>query len=246
MKKDSIRVEASSPQSGGNRLERYHNWSGWAALSGMAAVCALLFTVLIGHPLLGPNRPTLPLTTASSATTVLSPLPVTQKQNFAPGTLSPHAGSSWHTSLNPMAIASKTHTLLDAQLMAAVKSGDVSAVESLVSQGANPNANNGDSTALTLAVLKWGEPLVNALIVGKADVDMRDPDGSTPLAVAAYVDNKAAAIALLNAGAHATATTADGQTPLNYAIWKGYPSWAELLRSHQAQEYFPHTRLNTQ
>ncbi|MDR3083597.1 MAG: HEAT repeat domain-containing protein, partial [Streptomyces sp.] len=69
-----------------------------------------------------------------------------------------------------------------AALLAAVRSGDVDVVETLLAQGADPDAVGEEGVpALCLAVAAFDGPVADALVNGGADRDRRLPDGSTPL-----------------------------------------------------------------
>lgn len=64
---------------------------------------------------------------------------------------------------------------------------------------------------------------VKALIAAHADVNLALPDGSTPLAWAAYEDDAAAVDLLLNAKAKANTADQYGETPLTLACANGNP-----------------------
>ncbi len=66
--------------------------------------------------------------------------------------------------------------------------------------------------------------VIDALCSVGAAVDARDGDGQTPLHYAALCERRAAAEALLGAGADARATATDGQTPAQMAP-PGWTCW---------------------
>src|ERR1051325_1908783 len=60
-----------------------------------------------------------------------------------------------------------------------------------------------------------------ALIRSRAEIDAAQPDGSTPLAWAAYKDDTELALLLLKAGAKATTADDYGETPLTLTCANG-------------------------
>src|SRR5262245_37957374 len=67
------------------------------------------------------------------------------------------------------------------------------------------------------AVKRADKTAVRALLQQRADVNVPEPDGSTALHWAAYIDDLEAADMLIRAGANAKATTRYGVTPLALA-----------------------------
>ena len=63
----------------------------------------------------------------------------------------------------------------------------------------------------------------------RADVNAADPDGTTPLAWAAYNDDLPTAQRLLREGANAKTANRYGVTPLSLAAQKGYEAIVKLL-----------------
>ena len=104
---------------------------------------------------------------------------------------------------------------------AAVESGDVEEVKSLIAAGTNVNMKNDDGrTALHLAVLEGtyaAAPLVSALLVGGADKDARQKEGWTPLHLAVANYRIAAVSALLAFKAQTEVWDEVGNTPLHMA-----------------------------
>ena len=67
-------------------------------------------------------------------------------------------------------------------LMKASINGHVKIVQQLLRFGSNPrNTNARGETALTLACMQENKAIAKALIVAKADVNQKDPQGRTPL-----------------------------------------------------------------
>ena len=108
----------------------------------------------------------------------------------------------------------------DRALLDAAKRGDVAAVRSLLKQGADPNAAQGDGlTALHMAAQEGNLDLAKVLIGAKANVDAKTRLGAyTPLHLASEGAHTDVVLALLKAGANVDAvTTTSGVTPLHPA-----------------------------
>jgi ankyrin repeat protein len=114
---------------------------------------------------------------------------------------------------------------LEPEVVAAVKTGDVSALRALVLQKADVNAREADgTTALHWAVRVGAQPTVDVLIKAGADVNAVNRYGVTPLAVAAKAGNAAVLDTLLRSGARlkdAEAGLPEGQTLLMHAARVG-------------------------
>lgn len=124
---------------------------------------------------------------------------------------------------------------IEAQLIDAAGSGEVSAVRSLLAQGVDVNGAKGDGmTALHAAAGGGRTEIVELLIARGAVVDSKTRIGSyTPLHWAARGAHASVAELLLNAGADPNAaTTNSGATPLHLAAAAidGAPTVATLLR----------------
>jgi ankyrin repeat protein len=110
--------------------------------------------------------------------------------------------------------------LADVPLIEAVKRGDVTAVRTLLRQGADPNAAQGDGlTALHVAAETGQLEITRLLLDANATVDARSRlGGYTPLHLAARSGQAAVVGALLDAGADPkVVTTTSGATPLHLA-----------------------------
>ena len=113
------------------------------------------------------------------------------------------------------AVASNDDPLLDA-----TNRGDVEAVQSLLEDGADPNAARGDGlTALHLAAQAGNLEISELLLGAGADVAATSRlGGYTPLHLAAEGGRASVVRALIDAGADpAAVTTASGSTPLHLA-----------------------------
>ena len=123
----------------------------------------------------------------------------------------------------------------DARLLDAARRGDVTAVRSALSDGANPNAAEGDGlTALHIAAEQGNAQIVRILIDARANVEAKTKLGEyTPLHLAAEGAHASVVRVLLEAGADEMAiTTNTGVTPLHLAAkaLNGEGVVRELLR----------------
>ncbi|XP_029107890.1 ankyrin repeat domain-containing protein 50 [Scleropages formosus] len=121
-------------------------------------------------------------------------------------------------------------------LAAAAYSGNVEAVDSLVSRGANLELEDGNGqTALTLAARQGHAKAVDRLIGYGANVDHADRDGWTALRSAAWGGHSEVVSALLYAGAKVDCADADGRTALRAAAWGGHEDIVLDLLRHGAE-----------
>ncbi len=115
----------------------------------------------------------------------------------------------------------------DFPLMAAVISGDAAAVEKLLKGGADPNKGNKGSfmgiPPLSAAFMWPNAAVLRALLDAKADIEIRDSRGATPLMWSVYHDNSDPQLArmLLAAGASPNAVDANGDSALIHAMRRG-------------------------
>lgn len=74
---------------------------------------------------------------------------------------------------------------------------------------------------------KGHEAVVRLLLeTGQVDVNLRDPDGRTPLSLAAEIGHIAVVRLLLETGrVDVNSKDCDGHTPLSFAAWKGHEGW---------------------
>ena len=108
----------------------------------------------------------------------------------------------------------------DKELLDATKRGDVAAVRSLLQEGADPNASQGDGlSALHLAAQAGNLDIVKVLIGAGAEVEAKTRIGDyTPLHLASWGAHASAVSALIEAGADPGAvSTTSGVTPLHLA-----------------------------
>ena len=71
--------------------------------------------------------------------------------------------------------------------------------------------------------------IVEFLVTAAVPVDARTPFGDTPLHVAAYAGNVAAALVLIDRGAAVLARNDRGETPIDLAIRYGHEAVSALL-----------------
>ena len=121
----------------------------------------------------------------------------------------------------------------DARVADAAMAGDREAVRSLLKQGADVNAAQGDGTTpLHWAARRGDVELAQMLIYAGANVRATTRLGGwTPLLMAAQLGHAKMIETLLNAGADPKTTTGHGATPLMLASAAGTPEAVKLLLS---------------
>lgn len=123
----------------------------------------------------------------------------------------------------------------DARIVSAARSGDVSAVRTLLRQRANVNAPDAEGmTALHWAAHRNSEELVRLLIGAGANPNAGNRYGVKPLHEAATVGNAGIVEALLKAGADPNAIYGEGETPLMTASRAGSIPVVRTLLAHGA------------
>lgn len=118
----------------------------------------------------------------------------------------------------------------------AAQRGDVSAVRSLLRQGADVNAAQGDGmTALHWSALRGDIEISEVLIYAGANLEATTRvGGHTPLLVAARTGHPALVIALADAGADVSAHSSTGVTALHFIAGAGDRGALETLIAHGA------------
>ena len=122
-------------------------------------------------------------------------------------------------------------------LMEAARRGNLETVRALLSNKANPNAqeSNGGQTALMWALSQRQSAVVEALLKGGADVHAGSKSGFTPLMFAAQQGDADSARILLGAGAKPNdAQPKTGLTPLMIASAMGHAKAVDVLLDNGA------------
>jgi ankyrin repeat protein len=121
----------------------------------------------------------------------------------------------------------------DARISVAAMNGDIASVQTLLKQGADVNAPQGDgTTALHWAALRNDLTLTELLLGASADVNAKTRLGEmTPLFMAAKNGNAEIIKALLNAGADAKSVSTTGTTTLMLAAAAGSSGAVQALLS---------------
>lgn len=105
---------------------------------------------------------------------------------------------------------------LDASLIQYSHRGYIDEVLSLLSQGANVNAQDEDrESPLTSAALQGHDEIIKLLLSRGANIDHQNTLGNTALMLAAMIDDLASAIVLIEHGANIDITGNDGDTALD-------------------------------
>jgi tetratricopeptide (TPR) repeat protein len=117
-------------------------------------------------------------------------------------------------------------------LVAAVKRGDVSAVERLLNEGANPNAASGNGVSALMEASRDGNiGIIKKLVDADADVSTVDKDGMSAASYAARNGRKYALDELLNSGATLADEGGSEKTLSDHARESGFQHIAEGLDS---------------
>ncbi len=130
----------------------------------------------------------------------------------------------------------------DSALFAAARTGDVSAIRSLVAAGADVDARDGSGrTPLIIAAQEQMTAAAQALLDAGADVNAADAEGETAYPVAALSDNPELVGLLLDRGADRVGTKRFGGTPLIAASDRGL---VEVVRAILARPDIPIDHVN--
>ncbi|HLK48554.1 MAG TPA: ankyrin repeat domain-containing protein [Bryobacteraceae bacterium] len=145
-------------------------------------------------------------------------MPSWRRCNAGSAVLAFLAAPAWSASLN------------NADLIKAVRAGDITAVHAMIQRGANvnePEANG--TTALHWAAYQEDVPMVKSLLAAGAKVRVANEFGSSPMQEAAIAGNSEIIRLLLAAGADADSANAEGQTALMAVARTGNVEAAKLL-----------------
>jgi ankyrin repeat protein len=118
--------------------------------------------------------------------------------------------------------------------------GDVDAVKLFLAAGMNPNAANSDGKpALVAATLAGNEAIVDELLDGRADINIKSKDGQTPLMGAAVNGNPRVVNILLSRGADLNVKDSHEFTALMYADGANKPEVRAVLVKAGATDWHP-------
>ena len=118
--------------------------------------------------------------------------------------------------------------------------GDGNAVKLFLAAGMNPNALNSDGKpALVVATLAGNETMVDQLLDGKADINIKTKDGQTPLMGAAVNGNTRIVNTLLSRGADFDVKDTHEFTALMYADGAHKSEVRGLLVKAGAKDWHP-------
>ena len=119
-------------------------------------------------------------------------------------------------------------------LLTCARSGQVEAVELLLTHGANPNITDGwkGQTAVLWAAEEDHAAVVETLVAHGADVDTKAASGETALLPAVQLGHEATVRSLLAAGADVTVTGPSGASLLHAAVSADHYRLGPLLLDH--------------
>lgn len=137
---------------------------------------------------------------------------------------------------------------INMMLITYADSGHLRTVKSLISAGANPNAQTWDgTTALMYASEKGHYPIVKELIANHAEINTSNANHFTALHYATISNHDSIAELLILNGANVHPVEYRGMSPLHYASAYGYPFLANLLLYYAAHidssDYYGNTPL---
>jgi ankyrin repeat protein len=118
---------------------------------------------------------------------------------------------------------------LNKSLIQAAEGGDLTTVQAMLAQGADPNAMGPLSAALHCAAFEGHLEIVTTLLQGGSNPNLADIKGLYPLQLAASKGRMAIAQALIAAGADLEARTRHGGTALHVAAASDFPDMVQLL-----------------
>jgi ankyrin repeat protein len=115
-------------------------------------------------------------------------------------------------------------------LVAAARAGEIDLVDSLLAEGADPNAADVEGwLPLVEAATKGHTDVVVALIEAGAELEAKDPDDYTALMAAAWAGHLLTLRALVERGANPAAHSEDGWTALMAAADEGRTPAVQML-----------------
>lgn len=116
-------------------------------------------------------------------------------------------------------------------LILACYRGNKPVAEYLASKVNNINYNSSSGTALAAAAIKGDVTMVKILLENKANPDLADANGMTPLMFASQFDNKELLLLLLKYKANTTVANSEGKSAMDYAVHNKNQEIINLLKS---------------
>jgi type II secretory pathway predicted ATPase ExeA len=135
----------------------------------------------------------------------------------------------------PVTPVARREPAKDEALLRRSEYGDLGGVQTLLAEGASPEARDSAGfTPLMFAAIHGHPAIVDALIASGGRVNVQNRAGLTPLMLAAINNHTAVLRTLINHGADMNARTRAGWTALTYAAWRGHAGIARVLLARGA------------
>lgn len=115
-------------------------------------------------------------------------------------------------------------------LILACYRGNAPVAEYLAKNVKDINYNSPSGTALAAAAVKGNVPMVKALLENKANPNLADGQGMTPLLYASQFENKEIILLLLKYKADKKLANNEGKTAMDYAIFNKNQEIMDLLK----------------
>ena len=107
--------------------------------------------------------------------------------------------------------------------------GQIEAVEFLLRNGADINANSPEGPVIVAAAYRGDSALVQLLLIKKPKLELGNPDGITALMYAVIENHFGVASTLIKQGAKKTTRSKAGLTAYDYAVMSGNKKMMEIL-----------------
>lgn len=115
-------------------------------------------------------------------------------------------------------------------LILAVYRGNTPVAEYLTKNVKNINYNSPNGTALAAAAVKGNTAMVKLLLENKANPDLADAMGMTPLLYSSQFENKEIILLLLKYKANKKLANGEGKTAMDYAVFNKNQEIIDLLK----------------
>lgn len=115
-------------------------------------------------------------------------------------------------------------------LILACYKGNTPVAEYLAKNVKNINYNSPNGTALAAAAVKGNTALVKLLLENKANPDLADAMGMTPLLYSSQFENKEIILLLLKHKANKKLANGEGKTAMDYAVFNKNQEIIDLLK----------------